>query len=103
MFGGSLWLIATARNALLVFFTSFLAYFAAKQGKTPFVLTGTVRSGLPDIALPPFSTFRAGPNDTLVEMGFQEMVSVSTLLRYVSIKFRYLFLMLPRSLNWVLR
>lgn len=74
LFNGSLWLIATARNALLVFFTSFLAYFASKQGKTPFILTGTVRSGLPDIALPPFSTVRS-ENGTSVDMGFQEMVS----------------------------
>lgn len=75
LFNGSLWLIATARNALLVFFTSFLAYFAAKQGKTPFILTGTVRSGLPEMAFPPFSTYKAGgPNGTLVEMGFQDMV-----------------------------
>lgn len=69
-----MWLIATARNALLVFFTSFVAYFASKQGKTPFILTGTVRSGLPDLDLPQFSTFRAGANDTLVEMGFKDMV-----------------------------
>lgn len=74
LFGGALWLIATARNALLVFFTSFMAYFAAKQGKTPFILTGTVRSGLPDVAMPPFSTIRDGPNGTHVEMGFQDMV-----------------------------
>ncbi|XP_055700646.1 sodium-independent sulfate anion transporter [Phlebotomus papatasi] len=75
IFGGTLWLIGTSRNALLVFFTSLGAYFAAQSGKAPFILTGTVRSGLPDFGLPPFSTTRADTNGTLVEMDFKDMIS----------------------------
>lgn len=76
MLGGLFWLIATSRNALIVLITSLGAYHAHKQGDSLFVLTGTVRSGLPDFGLPPFKTTVDGPNGTLVEMNFMGMVSI---------------------------
>jgi solute carrier family 26 (sodium-independent sulfate anion transporter), member 11 len=70
-----MWLTATSRNALLVFCTSFGAYYAQQMGKKPFILTGTVKSGLPAIALPPFSTTVLASNGTIVEMDFVGMIS----------------------------
>uniref|UniRef100_A0A1B6CML3 SLC26A/SulP transporter domain-containing protein n=1 Tax=Clastoptera arizonana TaxID=38151 RepID=A0A1B6CML3_9HEMI len=52
----SLWLLSTARNALIVVLCSVAAYYFHSQGQTPFILTGDVRSGLPPFKLPPFST-----------------------------------------------
>lgn len=66
-----------------MFFTSLGAYFAAQSGKAPFILTGTVRSGLPDFGLPPFSTTRADTNGTLVEMDFKDMVRNIILLYFL--------------------
>ncbi|GLG95334.1 Sodium-independent sulfate anion transporter [Gryllus bimaculatus] len=57
-----LWLLSTARNALVVIVCSILAFLlsppadGSDQDASPFVLTGTVRSGLPPFGLPPFST-----------------------------------------------
>ncbi|XP_013172673.1 PREDICTED: sodium-independent sulfate anion transporter-like isoform X2 [Papilio xuthus] len=45
-----------ARNALLVFITSLLAYFLYKGSITPFALTGKIEGGLPAFGPPPFST-----------------------------------------------
>ncbi|XP_058825058.1 sodium-independent sulfate anion transporter [Topomyia yanbarensis] len=73
--GMALWLIATARNALLVLVTSLLAFYFDRQGERPFILTGTVRSGIPAFNLPPFSTQISGPNNTSTELGFIEMTS----------------------------
>lgn len=71
---GALWFIATARNALLVFFASLAAFFAYQKGQEPFVLTGTVKSGIPDFETPPFSTNYVR-NGTEVTMDFKDMVS----------------------------
>lgn len=43
--GGFLWLISTARNALLVLISSAVAYYAHQKGHVPFILTGKVKSG----------------------------------------------------------
>ncbi|KAG8306811.1 hypothetical protein J6590_038752 [Homalodisca vitripennis] len=51
----TLWLFSTARNALAVVICSVVAYVCHTHGSTPFVLTGTVRSGLPNLQWPPFS------------------------------------------------
>lgn len=75
IFGGSLWIIATSRNALIVLFTSLGAYHGHIRGKAPFILTGKVRSGLPDLSLPPFHTTIDGPNGTVVDMNFSEMLT----------------------------
>lgn len=71
---GILWLIATSRNALVVVLASSIAFYAEQCGKMPFILTHAVRSGLPDIAVPPMHTTVAGVNGTVVEMNFTEMV-----------------------------
>lgn len=70
-----LWLIATSRNALIVLVTSIIAYYFHQNGQEPFLLTGTVRSGLPTPALPPIKTTFGGPNGTVVDMDFLGMVS----------------------------
>ena len=68
-----MWLIATARNALLVLLASLGAFYAHKSGQTPFILTGTVKPGLPDFQMPPFQT-QLSNNGTIVELGFFDMV-----------------------------
>ncbi|XP_014240670.1 sodium-independent sulfate anion transporter-like [Cimex lectularius] len=67
----SFWLLSTSRNALIVIVCSLLSYFLKNEyGETPFKLTGNVRSGIPPIQFPPFSTTLG--NQTV---GFTEMVS----------------------------
>lgn len=73
--GGALWLIATARNAILVLFSSLAAYYAHENGQMPFILTGKVKPGLPGFSPPPFETSYLGTNGTTVEMGFVDMIS----------------------------
>lgn len=73
--GGALWLIATARNAILVLFSSMAAYYFHQGGQMPFILTGKVKSGLPNFAPPPFETSYLGNNGTTVEMGFGDMIA----------------------------
>lgn len=73
--GGALWLIATARNAILVLFSSLAAYYAHQNGQMPFILTGKVKSGLPPFSPPPFETSYPGTNGTIVEMGFVDMIT----------------------------
>lgn len=51
-----LWLISTARNAIVVIVCSTIAYKMESSWGSPFILTGPVRSGLPHFGLPPFST-----------------------------------------------
>lgn len=70
-----MWLVATARNAILVLFSSLAAYYAHQNGQMPFILTGKVKSGLPGFAPPPFETSYTGANGTAVEMGFMDMIS----------------------------
>lgn len=53
----TVWLISTARNAIVVIICSVIAYkYNSSESGSPFVLTGPVRSGLPPFGLPPFST-----------------------------------------------
>jgi solute carrier family 26 (sodium-independent sulfate anion transporter), member 11 len=74
IFGGALWLISTARNAILVIFSSFAAYHFYQMGHQPFILTGKVKSGLPGFSLPPFETHKMVGNET-VKMEFPDMIS----------------------------
>lgn len=69
-------MLGTARSALLVFFTSFIAYkLEPSDGAShPFILTGTVKSGIPDFKPPPFET-TFDNNGTSVHMGFGDMIS----------------------------
>lgn len=42
-----LWIVCTARNALIVLISSWVAFALYKKGLTPFTLTGPVKEGLP--------------------------------------------------------
>lgn len=70
-----LWLIATARNALIVLLASLISFYCERAGTSPFILTGTVRSGIPNLEFPPFHTTVLSSNGTVVEMNFGGMVS----------------------------
>ncbi|XP_076679781.1 sodium-independent sulfate anion transporter isoform X2 [Andrena cerasifolii] len=66
-----IWLVSTARNAIIVIVCSAIAYkLNSVEFGSPFVLTGPVRSGLPPFGLPPFHT--RIKNETL---SFAEMCS----------------------------
>ncbi|KAF5289787.1 hypothetical protein FQA39_LY03704 [Lamprigera yunnana] len=55
--GRTLWLISTSRNALVVIACSTIAYFYESSGyESPFLLTGSIKAGLPTFHPPPFST-----------------------------------------------
>lgn len=59
---------------------SFIAFYCEQLGQLPFVLTGTVRSGLPTVALPAMHTTvsAAGINGTdavVIDMGLTGMLS----------------------------
>ncbi|XP_072761288.1 sodium-independent sulfate anion transporter [Anoplolepis gracilipes] len=57
IFTKTIWLIATARNAIVVIICSAIAYkYDSSESGSPFILTGPVRSGLPSFGFPPFST-----------------------------------------------
>lgn len=73
---GSIWVVSTGRNALVVLVSSVLAYSQCTQLEDcPFILTGRVKSGLPNLAIPKFETTILGPNDTKVTQDFPQMVS----------------------------
>ncbi|XP_074081078.1 sodium-independent sulfate anion transporter isoform X3 [Macrotis lagotis] len=63
------WVIATARNALVILFAGLIAYSFQVMGSQPFLLTGKTAEGLPPFQLPPFSV--ATPNGTV---SFNQMV-----------------------------
>ncbi|XP_026729131.1 sodium-independent sulfate anion transporter-like isoform X2 [Trichoplusia ni] len=66
------WLYAVrARNALVVFGATILAYLLRLRGLTPFALTGKIDGGLPDFGPPPFET--VVNNQTL---NFDDMMTV---------------------------
>lgn len=75
IFHTTLWLIATARNALIVLLASLIAFYCERAGTSPFILTGTVRSGIPDLKFPPTHTTVLSSNGTIIEMNFGGMVS----------------------------
>ncbi len=55
--------------------TSLIAYkYTQTEEGSPFILTGTVKSGIPDFKLPAFETTKMESNGT-VTMGFGDMVS----------------------------
>ncbi|XP_018570602.1 sodium-independent sulfate anion transporter [Anoplophora glabripennis] len=52
-----LWLISTSRNAVVVIICSAVAYHYENTSEgSPFLLTGKVKAGLPELKLPPFRT-----------------------------------------------
>ncbi|XP_060653842.1 sodium-independent sulfate anion transporter isoform X1 [Drosophila nasuta] len=76
LLSGSIWVVSTGRNALVVLVSSVLAYSQCKsQDSCPFILTGKVKSGLPSLALPKFETTILGKNGTEVPQTFEQMLS----------------------------
>ncbi|KAK9293651.1 hypothetical protein QLX08_011461 [Tetragonisca angustula] len=64
-----IWLLSTARNAVIVIICSTIAYkLNSTEHGSPFILTGPVRSGLPSFGLPPFSTRVKNETLTFTEM-----------------------------------
>lgn len=64
----TLWFLSTTRNITVVLVCAALAYYFDTQNTTPFVLTGEVKPGLPEISLPPFSATVGNHTYTFVEM-----------------------------------
>ncbi|CAG5101314.1 Similar to Slc26a11: Sodium-independent sulfate anion transporter (Mus musculus) [Cotesia congregata] len=64
-----IWLVSTARNAIVVVICSTIAYkMNSTESGSPFVLTGPVKSGLPSFSLPPFSTRMNDQNLNFIDM-----------------------------------
>ncbi|XKL61562.1 hypothetical protein PGB90_008619 [Kerria lacca] len=64
-----LWLLSTARNAIVVIICSFFIYFYTDPKDKPiFGMTGHVRSGLPQIKLPPYETVIGDQKLTFFQM-----------------------------------
>ncbi|XP_022908679.2 sodium-independent sulfate anion transporter isoform X1 [Onthophagus taurus] len=65
----TIWLISTARNAILVVICGFIGLAVYNEGQTPpFKLIGDVPQGLPDIKPPPFGFTRGNETFTFGEM-----------------------------------
>ncbi|KAL4707479.1 hypothetical protein ACJJTC_000231 [Scirpophaga incertulas] len=64
----ALWFLSTTRNILVVVVCAALAYYFDTQNKAPFVLTGDVKPGLPQLSPPPFSATVGNHTYTFVEM-----------------------------------
>ncbi|XP_067647088.1 sodium-independent sulfate anion transporter isoform X2 [Eurosta solidaginis] len=74
LLSGTIWVIATGRNALIVLCASILAYNTCETGAScPFILTGTVKAGFPDVEVPKFHTTVLLPNGTRVEQDYFDM------------------------------
>lgn len=54
-FKKAFWFLAISRNALIVLITTLITYHLHFAGHQPFILSGTVKSGLPPVDLPPFN------------------------------------------------
>ncbi|KAH8268731.1 hypothetical protein KR018_000028 [Drosophila ironensis] len=76
LISGTIWVIATGRNALVVLVTSALAYSTCEQSDScPYILTGKVKSGLPQVAVPKFETTILDKNGTQITQNFEQMLS----------------------------
>lgn len=74
MLSSFVWVIATGRNALIVILSSVIAFYTCQGDSCLFILTGKVKSGLPQFALPKFETTIIGANGTEVHQNYKEMV-----------------------------
>ncbi|XP_018571663.1 sodium-independent sulfate anion transporter isoform X1 [Anoplophora glabripennis] len=70
----ALWLIGTARNAILVIVCGFIGYSFWLNGPVPFKVIGAVPQGMPTVKLPPFG-FTQEINGTMITQTFFQMVS----------------------------
>ncbi|CAH2105975.1 unnamed protein product [Euphydryas editha] len=64
----ALWFLSTTRNILVVLVCAALAYYFDTQNQRPFVLTGEVKAGLPQISPPPFSATVGNHTYSFTEM-----------------------------------
>lgn len=71
---GTVWLIGTARNAILVIVSGFIGYTFCANGPPPFKVIGSVPQGLPTVQLPPFG-YTEENNGTTIVHTFLQMVS----------------------------
>lgn len=74
----TIWLVGTARNAILVVATGSIAYMLHSWGQNEFLLIGYIPPGLPSIQIPQFSISerRNETTDEILQKGesFSEMV-----------------------------
>lgn len=85
---GSIWVVSTGRNALVVLVSSVLAYSQCTTLEScPFILTGKVKSGLPSLAVPKFETTILGPNGTIETQDFPQMVRIAMISFHVLLLF----------------
>lgn len=74
-----IWLVGTARNAILVVATGLFAYFLHESGQRDLRLIGEIPAGLPDFQFPPFSIPEILNETTgeIIQKGetFSEMIS----------------------------
>ncbi|XP_037293798.1 sodium-independent sulfate anion transporter [Manduca sexta] len=64
----ALWFLSTTRNILVVLVCAALAYYFDTRQQAPFILTGEVKPGLPQISAPPFSATVGNHTYTFMEM-----------------------------------
>ncbi|XP_011175247.2 sodium-independent sulfate anion transporter isoform X2 [Solenopsis invicta] len=63
------WYFSIGRNALIVLITATIAYqFEVNTGSVPFILSGKIKAGLPNVALPPFSSQVGNQTYTFFDM-----------------------------------
>lgn len=79
IFNKILWLVGTARNAILVVVTGCIAYGLHQSGQDDLLLIGEIPPGMPDFQVPPFSIpeIRNETSGEIIQKGesFGEMVS----------------------------
>lgn len=63
-----LWFLSISRNVLVISITATIAYNFERDGSAPFILSGKVESGLPRMALPPFSSQVGNETYTFFDM-----------------------------------
>ena len=71
---GTIWFIATSRNAIAVIGGCLAAYILEKNGSKPFALTGSIQAGLPDFHVPHFPINKTAGNET-ISLTFSEALS----------------------------
>ncbi|XP_017785052.1 PREDICTED: sodium-independent sulfate anion transporter-like [Nicrophorus vespilloides] len=62
------WLISTARNIIVVVFCAVFAVICESHQAQPFILTGVVKPGLPEIKPPPFTTSAGNVTYNFIDM-----------------------------------
>lgn len=74
-----IWLIGTARNAILVILTAMITYLLHQSGQNDLLIIGEIPSGMPDVKIPPFSLpeIRNDTTGEIIQQGetFTEIVS----------------------------